>query len=94
MFSGSSRVTADGVVGTSGKPLWVTSIVVHSGGTGGDVLLKNGTATGDTEYDLISGSANISVRVEYEGGLFFPGGLYYDEDANVEYTVVNYRQGT
>jgi hypothetical protein len=89
---GTARLTADGVIGTSGKPIRITSIVVHSAGTGGVVQLRNGTSGTDTEFDEINGTANVSKRVEYEGGLFLPDGGYYDEDANVVYSVINYEQ--
>ena len=91
---GSTRLTADGVVGTSGKKIRVYAIIVHSGATAGVVQLRNGTTTGGTEYDEINGTINVSVRVSYPGGLLFPGGCFYDEDANVVYSTIIYEQET
>lgn len=89
---GSARFTDDGVVGVSGKKIRVFAIIVHSGGTGGVVQLRNGTTTGGTEYDEVNGTADVSTRVSYPGGLFFPDGCFYDEDANVVYSTIIYEQ--
>lgn len=89
---GSVNIAADGVVGTSGKKIRVYGIIVHSSGTGGVVQLRNGITTGGTEYDEINGTANVSKRVNYPGGLLFPAGCFYDEDANVVYSTIIYEQ--
>lgn len=89
---GSTRLTADGVVGVSGKKIRVYGIVVHSSGTAGVVQLRNGTTTGGTEYDEINGTIGVSIRVNYPGGLLFPDGCFYDEDANVVYSTIIYEQ--
>lgn len=89
---GSTRLTADGVVGVSGKKIRVYGIIVHSGGTAAVVTLHNGIdGTGD-EYDEINGTISVSKRVVYPGGLLFPDGCYYNEDANTEYSTIIYEQ--
>ena len=85
--SGTVRVTADGVVGTSGKPirLWTVSLISGAGGAS-TLILRNGTVVGDTAYEQIDGSAASKATTKtYEGGLLFPAGLYADVDANVGY---------
>ena len=89
---GSVRLTADGVVGGSGKKIRVYGIIVHSGGTAAVVTLHNGTLGSDTEYDEINGVISVSKRVSYPGGLFFPDGCFYNEDANTVYSTIIYEQ--
>ena len=89
---GATRLTADGVVGVSGKKIRVYGIIVHSGGTGAVVTLHNGTSGSGDEYDEINGTANVSKRISYPGGLLFSAGCFYNEDANTTYSTIIYEQ--
>lgn len=93
MSIGSQQRTTDGVIGTSGKPVRVYMFIVHSGASAGDVVVYNGTSASGTEYDLLSGSANVSVRISYPGGLLFPAGCYLNiDDSNTAYVTAIYEQ--
>jgi len=90
--SGSTRLTADGAVGISGQPIWVYNVTWRSGGSAGEVLLRNGSdATGDA-YVEQDGTANKTVTLNFENGLYFPGGCFFDKDTNVDAVVVGYSQ--
>jgi len=78
--SGSTRLTANGVVGVSGKPVRVYSVTVMSGGTAGKSALYNGTAISGTPYIWAAGTANTSQTTNFEGGVLFPSGCYADID--------------
>lgn len=95
-YVGSQLMTADGVVGVSGKPIRIYAIHVLSGATAGIVKLKAGTATGGTiriqETCPVVSTGNL---FNYgEDGVLFPTGCYYEEviDANVTSTLVSYSQ--
>lgn len=80
--AGTYRITADGVLGPSGKAVRVFSIVVLSGAGGGAVVsVCNGTAA-TTEYDQINGTASKAVVREYREGMVFKDGCFIDLDAN------------
>ena len=87
---GSQILTADGAVGVSGKPVRVYNATWLSGGTAGDLVLRNGTAAGDTAYVTIAGAISDTVTQEWEGGLLFPAGCFFDKDTNVTHVVVSY----
>lgn len=78
------RITADGVIGISGAPTIVYSVVIESGGTAAVIRLLNGTDSNGTEYLDVTGTANRTLPVPdiAAGGLFFPGGVFADIDAN------------
>ena len=82
LLPGSVRVTADGVIGPQGEPIRLFSIHVISGGTAGVVLLRNGTTSAGAIYAKVTGVVNDGLTVNFGGGMRFPDGLYYDEDAN------------
>ena len=94
MTSGSVRLTADAVVGVSGKPVRVYSAVMHSGSGGtGELVLRNGTAATGTIYVQEAGTAASKTKTyNFTGGLTFPGGCFFDKDANTAAVVVNYEQ--
>ncbi len=91
---GSTRITADGVVGTSGADTRIFEIVVRSDGDGASVVnLRKGTAVTDTIWDVINvATADTTVRVEYEGGLLLTGGAYIDVDGNTSFVTVVYQR--
>lgn len=90
---GSQKISADGVVGVSGKPIRVFAFIVRSGAGGNAVTVAyNGTGTGGTEYDTLNGTQSLTVRISYPGGLLFPSGCYLDIDTNTSYVTVIYTQ--
>lgn len=91
---GSQRITADGVVGTSGANIRIYEIIVRSDGDGASVVnLRKGTAVTDTIWDTINvTTADTTVRVIYAGGLKLTGGAYVDVDGNTSFATVIYEQ--
>jgi len=82
-ISGSTRKTADGVVGRSGQATRVYNITWLSGTTAGYVALRNGTGTASDIYFYLDGTASKSKVQNWHNGLLFPSGCYCDIDANV-----------
>lgn len=87
---GPSRVTADAVVGVSGKPTRVFSIELISGSSASTLTMRNGTTTGGTTWAQVDGTANQSVTKNWAGGLLFPSGCFADVDANISYVVISF----
>lgn len=79
---GSVTLTADGAFGPSGKPVRVWSVTWLSGGTAGVLVLRNGAADTATAWITIAGTISRSVTQNFEGGLLFPSGCFYDHDSN------------
>lgn len=92
LVPGSIRLTVDGLVGTSGKPIRVFSIHLVSGGTASTTTFRNGTGTGDDAYFQLDGTASKGVTANFAGGLRFPAGCYMDTDANISYAVITYTE--
>lgn len=94
MAVGSVRLTADGVVGTSGRPVLVYNVVMLSGAGGaGELVLRNGTSASDTAYVTEAGTAASKTKTyNFDGGLFFPSGCFFDIDTNTAAVVVNFTQ--
>lgn len=88
--SGIQRLTADGVVGTSGKPIRVYEVTWLSGTTAGYVGLRNGTGTASDLQYYCDGTASKSKTESFNEGLLFPDGCYCDVDANVTWVVVTF----
>lgn len=81
----STRIVADGVIGVSGKPTRLYGLLIESGATPGLISVYNGTdTTGTVILPSLSGAANQGKVVEGipAEGIFFPGGVYVDIDAN------------
>ena len=89
---GNTRLTADGLVGTSGKPIRVYWVHLVSGATASTTTLKNGTGTGGTAYCQVDGVASSGVLLNFAGGMRFPDGCYMDTDANISYAVIGYTE--
>ncbi len=87
---GSTRLTADGVVGVSGSPTRIYSIIVKSGGTAAQVTIHNGTTGGADEFMQIDGTVNAAVITNFAGGLFLPAGGFCNVDANTTYATILY----
>lgn len=77
-------ITADGVIGNSGKPIRVYAIAITSGGTAAVVAFHNGTSTSGQR--MLQGTGTISKTVLVPDipteGLLFPAGLFVDVDTN------------
>ena len=82
------RLTADGAVGVSGKPMRVYWVMLVSGATASTTSLKNGTSTSGTAYAQVDGKANEGVLINFAGGMRFPSGCYMDTDANISYATI------
>lgn len=91
---GSTRITAAGVVGVSGKPVRIFGFTTRSGAAGvGTVTLYNGTSTAGTEKYRFQGNQDASAdKVFATEGKFFPAGCYADLDTDVTYVDFDYVQ--
>ncbi len=87
---GSQNVTADAVVGVSGRPCRVYSMDVLSGGTAAVVILRNGTAATATAFAQHDGTISKGTHTDWPKGLFFPAGCFCDIDANTTYATVGF----
>lgn len=88
--SGSTRATADGAIGPSGKPIRVWNVTWLSGGSAGELVLRNGTSASGTVYVQQNGTASKTATLNFAGGLRFPGGCFFDKDANVTAALVEF----
>ena len=93
-LSRSQLITADGVVGTSGKAVRIYGIHVISGAGGGAVInLRSGTVVGGTIRITSTGTASQGVTFLYgNNGQLFESGCFCDVDANTTSVLVNYIQ--
>ncbi len=92
MAHGTVRLTADGVVGRSGSPIRVyTAVMMSAAGGAGELVLRNGTADTGTAYVTEAGTAaSKSKTYNFGEGITFPGGCFFDIDANTAAVVVEY----
>lgn len=82
-LSGSQLITADGVLGVSGKPIRIFSAhVISSGGGAAVVNLKNGTTSSGTEYIRLNGTTSLGTTFDFSQGVRFPGGCFVDVDGS------------
>lgn len=80
-MAGNARITAAGVVLTSGKPqrIFGFSFKASAGGDGGSVILYSGTDNTGTEIDrALVAADSLGGKVYGEAGRFFPSGCYAD----------------
>lgn len=84
---GSGYYTADSAVGRSGQPCRVYSATWLSDGTARDLVLRNGTADTATIYVQSTGIISKTVTVNWEGGLLFPAGCFFDIGSAVSATI-------
>lgn len=87
---GTEIKTASGTVGVSGKPLRIYSATWISGGTAGNLALRNGTTTSATLITSIAGTASRSVTQNFEGGLLFASGCYLSLDHNTSSVAISF----
>lgn len=90
-LSGSERYTGDSVVGKSGKPTRVYSATWLCGGaTNVNLVLRNGTSASGTVYVQQAGTNGVTVTQNWEGGLLFPNGCFFDQDGDVTAAVIEF----
>lgn len=75
---GSRIMTGDGSVGAAGKPCRIFSATHLSDGTARDLVLRNGTTDSATVWVTAGGIISLSVTTNWEGGLLFPSGCFFD----------------
>jgi hypothetical protein len=75
---GSHYLTADGAIGVSGKPVRIYSATWLSDGTARDLVIRHGTTASDTIWVTAGGTIDKTVTVNWEGGLLFPNGAFFD----------------
>lgn len=93
LLPGTKRLTADAELGTSGKPLRIFSVCIHSAGSGASTAaFRNGTLSTDDAYFTVDGIADQTVMANFAGGIRFPNGCYVDLDANIEYATITYTE--
>ena len=89
---GSEVFTADSAVGISGEPTRVFSATWRcDGATDVNLVLRNGTSASGTVYVQQAGTNGVSVTQNWEGGLLFPDGCFFDKDADVAASVIEFR---
>jgi hypothetical protein len=88
VLPGTTRLTADSVLGISGKPFRLFSVHLVSGGTASTTSFKNGTGTSGTAYLQVDGTISKGVTVDLSKGMLFPDGCFMDTDANISYCTV------
>lgn len=82
-MSGSESHTADSVVGVSGRPIRLWAVNMLSGGTAGQLVLRNGTSDSSAIWVREVGTVSTGKTVHYGAmGILFPLGLFYDDDSN------------
>lgn len=93
--AGDQLITADGVLGTSGKAVRVYNMHVISGAGGGAVInLRAGTVIGGTIQVTETGTASTGKTFDYgTHGHYFPTGCFVDVDTNTTSVLISYSQG-
>ena len=76
--SGSLYLAADGAIGVSGKPVRIFSATWLSDGTARDLVLRNGTTDSSTIWVTAAGVIDKTVTLNFEGGLLFTSGAFFD----------------
>lgn len=90
-MTGSVRLTADGVVGPSGKPIRVWNVEMLNDSSVGELVLRSGTADSGTVYVKKNGATAADTDTyQWAGGLVFPAGCFFDKDTNTVAVVVNF----
>lgn len=76
--SGDLRLTADGVVGVSGKPVRIWNATWLSDGTARDLVLRSGTGATGAIIVQAAGIISQTVTLNFENGKRFPNGCFLD----------------
>ena len=77
-MSGSEYHVADSVIGTSGKPVRVYNATWLSDATARDLVLRNGNSASGDIWVQAPGDISNTVTINFEGGLLFPSGCFFD----------------
>lgn len=85
-------ISADGVLGDSGKAVAVYGMNIISGGTAGVVILRDGATVGSTSVIQEVGTISVGKSIGYYVGVVFPNGCFVDIDANVTQVTLFYEQ--
>ena len=90
--SGSETLTADGVVGISGKPVRIFSIYWVKEAGAETMVVRSGTsASGDIIIEQVS-TANDGNFLDLGGeGILFPSGAFYDEGTAITSATFTFR---
>ena len=80
MKGGLHRLTADGVVGISGKPCTVYGVVIESPATAGEIDLYDGTSASGTKIGKFAGASSQAIDLPDwpAQGRYFPSGCFCD----------------
>ena len=89
--SGSERFAASSVVGRSGKPVRVFNATWLSSSVAGVFKLYDGTSTGGDLWVGEIGTANGSKTTNWETGILFNSGCFYEQAANVTASILTFR---
>lgn len=93
MSVGSQRLTTDGVIGVSGKPVRIYNVEMLNDASVGELVIRDGTTDSGTIYIKKNGVVIADTDTfNWEGGFFFPNGAFFDKDANTVAVVVNFEQ--
>lgn len=88
---GTVRLTADGAVGVSGKPVRVWNVEMLNGAAVGELVLRNGTTASATVYVKKNGVTLADTDTfNWARGILFPNGCFFDIDANTTAVVVSF----
>ena len=87
---GIETLTTTGAVLASGVPIRLFSAHWTSGASAGPLVLHNGTSTTATLVLTAAGVANASNSLNFENGLPFPSGCYFNKNVNVTSTTLCY----
>ena len=89
---GTELVTADKIIGRSGKPVRVYHLHINSGAGGGGVVnLRNGALVTSTIWAICNGTASAGEGVSFgETGILLPLGCFVDVDANVTSVAITF----
>ena len=91
--SGAVSVTANSVIGTSGRPIRIFAVNMLSTGTAGELILRNGPAITDTIWVREQGVIDTGNTVDYgKEGILFPAGCYYEDDGNFTAVTIQYAE--
>lgn len=90
--SGFQKLTASGVIGTSGKAVALFGYTIRSNANGSaSVNLYNGTSTSGTLLEENVVQTDDTVQINFCKGKIFPSGLYVSLDSNTSYVTVWYQ---
>jgi hypothetical protein len=93
--AGDQLITADGVIGVSGKPIRLFNMHIISGAGGGAIVsVRAGTVVGGTIQITETATASTGKTFDYGmHGHYFPTGAFVDVDTNTTSVLVSYSQG-